>query len=133
MALAENSAKLTPRPVQVAPSGNGSPSRRRAFRITCGSRDLNASVHLSPSSQHGTEQTSDLSVPPAFQRGGGESATVGIRTTPIESQSNGMAEAFVRTIKRDYVRVSPRPDAPTAVSTHGQIGWVEEGRISGSS
>jgi len=34
------------------------------------------------------------------------------RTTPIESpQSNGMAEAFVRTIKRDYVRISPRPDA----------------------
>ena len=34
------------------------------------------------------------------------------RTTPIESpQSNGMAEAFVRTIKRDYVRVSPRPNA----------------------
>ncbi len=38
------------------------------------------------------------------------------RTTPIESpQSNGMAEAFVRTIKRDYVRVSPRPDAPTVM------------------
>ena len=36
------------------------------------------------------------------------------RTTPLESpQSNGMAEAFVRTIKRDYVRVSPRPDAET--------------------
>ena len=34
------------------------------------------------------------------------------RTTPIESpQSNGMAEAFVRTIKRDYVRVSSRPNA----------------------
>jgi putative transposase len=34
------------------------------------------------------------------------------RTTPIESpQSNGMAEAFVRTIKRDYVHVSPRPNA----------------------
>ena len=34
------------------------------------------------------------------------------RTTPIESpQSNGMAEAFVRTLKRDYVRVSPKPDA----------------------
>ena len=34
------------------------------------------------------------------------------RTTPIESpQSNGMAEAFVRTIKRDYVRVSLRPNA----------------------
>jgi putative transposase len=38
------------------------------------------------------------------------------RTTPLESpQSNGMAEAFVRTIKRDYVRVSPRPDAETVI------------------
>jgi len=38
------------------------------------------------------------------------------RTTPIESpQSNGMAEAFVRTIKRDYVRVNPRPDAETVM------------------
>ena len=26
-----------------------------------------------------------------------------------------MAEAFVRTIKRDYVRVSPRPDAETVM------------------
>ena len=34
------------------------------------------------------------------------------RTTPVESpQSNGMAEAFVRTIKRDYARVSSLPDA----------------------
>src|SRR5262249_58260270 len=38
------------------------------------------------------------------------------RTTPLESQqSNGMAEAFVRTIKRDYVRVSPPPDAETVM------------------
>jgi putative transposase len=38
------------------------------------------------------------------------------RTTPIESpQSNGMAEAFVRTIKRDYVRVSLCPDAETVM------------------
>jgi putative transposase len=38
------------------------------------------------------------------------------RTTPIESpQSNGMAEAFVRTIKRDYVHVSPCPDAQTVM------------------
>jgi putative transposase len=36
------------------------------------------------------------------------------RTTPLESpQSNGMAEAFGRTIKRDDVRVSPVPDAQT--------------------
>jgi putative transposase len=38
------------------------------------------------------------------------------RTTPVESpQSNGMAEAFVRTMKRDYVRVSPLPDAETVL------------------
>ncbi len=34
------------------------------------------------------------------------------RTTPVRSpQSNGMAEAFVRTIKRDYARVSSLPNA----------------------
>jgi len=34
------------------------------------------------------------------------------RTTPVESpQSNGMAEAFVRTLKRDYARVSAKPNA----------------------
>jgi hypothetical protein len=33
-------------------------------------------------------------------------------TTPIQSpQSNGIAEAFVKTIKRDYARVSAKPDA----------------------
>ena len=37
-------------------------------------------------------------------------------TAPIESpQSNGMAEAFVRTIKRDYARVSPRPNAKSVM------------------
>jgi transposase InsO family protein len=37
-------------------------------------------------------------------------------TTPIESpQSNGMAEAFVKTFKRDYARVSPCPDAVTVL------------------
>ena len=38
------------------------------------------------------------------------------RTTPVSSpQSNGMAEAFVRTLKRDYVRVNPTPDARTVL------------------
>ncbi len=38
------------------------------------------------------------------------------RTTPVRRpQSNGMAEAFVKTIKRDYVRVSPLPDARTVI------------------
>ena len=45
------------------------------------------------------------------------------RTTPIESpQSNGMAEAFVRTIKRDYVRVSPCPAAQTVM--HQLSAWI---------
>jgi putative transposase len=51
------------------------------------------------------------------------------RTTPIESPlSNGMAEAFVRTIKRDYVRISPRPNAeavlrqlPAWIAHHNEV------------
>jgi putative transposase len=30
-------------------------------------------------------------------------------------QSNGMAEAFVRTIKRDHVRISPRPNTESVM------------------
>ena len=37
-------------------------------------------------------------------------------TKPLESpQSNGMAEAFVRTLKRDYVRVWVLPDAESVL------------------
>lgn len=45
--------------------------------------------------------------------------------TPVESpESNGMAEAFVKTIKRDYVRVNPIPDAATAIAAVGD--WMED-------
>ena len=45
------------------------------------------------------------------------------RTTPVSSpQSNGMAEAFVRTLKRDYVRMNPRPDAQTVIEQLPQAG-----------
>ncbi|MGH1575058.1 integrase core domain-containing protein [Methylobacterium sp. P31] len=38
------------------------------------------------------------------------------KTTPLESpQSNGMAEAFVRTLKCDYVRISVLPDAESVL------------------
>lgn len=37
-------------------------------------------------------------------------------TTPVRSpQSNGMAESFVKTMKRDYVAWMPKPDARTAL------------------
>jgi len=43
-------------------------------------------------------------------------------TTPIESpQSNGMAEAFVKTFKRDYARVCPRPDAVTVIAHYNSV------------
>jgi len=36
--------------------------------------------------------------------------------TPVRSpESNGVCEAFVKTIKRDYARVNPRPDAITVL------------------
>ena len=45
--------------------------------------------------------------------------------TPVKSpQSKGLSEAFVNTLKRDYVRVTPLPDAETAL---GLIdGWFED-------
>ncbi|GAB7535784.1 hypothetical protein BGC_20000 [Burkholderia sp. 3C] len=36
-------------------------------------------------------------------------------TTRVRSpQSNGMAESFVKTMKRDYIAIMPKPDAATA-------------------
>ena len=45
--------------------------------------------------------------------------------TPVKSpESNGIAEAFVKTFKRDYLRVNPMPDAKTALSRIPD--WVED-------
>ncbi len=45
--------------------------------------------------------------------------------TPVKSpQSNGMSEAFVKTLKRDDVRVNPLPDAKTVLSLIGH--WIED-------
>lgn len=45
--------------------------------------------------------------------------------TPVRSpQSNGMAEAFVKTLKRDYVQVTPLPDARTALQLIGR--WIDD-------
>ena len=45
--------------------------------------------------------------------------------TPVESpESNGMAEAFVKTFKRDYVRVSPIANAAEALSLINS--WIED-------
>lgn len=40
------------------------------------------------------------------------------RTTPVRSsESNGMAEALVKTVKRDYISVNPTPDAKTVMKS----------------
>ena len=42
--------------------------------------------------------------------------------TPVKSpQSNGMSEAFVKTLKRDYVRVNPLPDAQTSEQASARL------------
>jgi transposase InsO family protein len=45
--------------------------------------------------------------------------------TPVQSpQSNAISEAFVKTLKRDYVQVTPLPDARTVLGLIG--GWIED-------
>lgn len=45
--------------------------------------------------------------------------------TPYRSpQSNGMAEAFVKTFKRDYVSVNPTPDGPTVLEQ--MVRWFDD-------
>lgn len=45
--------------------------------------------------------------------------------TPVRSpESNGVSEAFVKTLKRDYARIQPRPDALTVLA---QLpAWIED-------
>jgi putative transposase len=45
--------------------------------------------------------------------------------TPVRSpESNGIAEAFVKTFKRDYVRLNPRPDAAAVLAALDA--WFED-------
>jgi transposase InsO family protein len=45
--------------------------------------------------------------------------------TPVRSpESNGLAEAFVKTFKRDYVRVNPLPNAETVLRLLDR--WFED-------
>lgn len=45
--------------------------------------------------------------------------------TPVRSpESNGIAEAFVKTLRRDYVRVTPLPDAATVLGL--VAGWIDD-------
>jgi len=45
--------------------------------------------------------------------------------TPVRSpESNGMSEAFVKTLKRDYVRITPLPDARTVIGLVD--GWIND-------
>jgi transposase InsO family protein len=45
--------------------------------------------------------------------------------TPVKSpESNGISEAFVNTLKRDYVRVTPLPNVKAVLDLAG--GWIED-------
>ena len=45
--------------------------------------------------------------------------------TPVRSpESNGMSEAFVKTLKRDYIRITPLPDAKTVLGLVD--GWIDD-------
>ena len=45
--------------------------------------------------------------------------------TPVRSpESNGVSEAFVKTLKRDYARIQPRPDAVTVLQQLPL--WIED-------
>lgn len=45
--------------------------------------------------------------------------------TPVRSpESNGVSEAFVKTIKRDYARIQPRPDALTVLQQLPS--WIDD-------
>ncbi|MEO0400712.1 MAG: integrase core domain-containing protein, partial [Pseudomonadota bacterium] len=44
---------------------------------------------------------------------------------PVASpESNGVAEAFVKTLKHDYIRIAQIPDAKTALQLFA--GWIED-------
>ena len=44
--------------------------------------------------------------------------------TPVASQqSNSMSEAFLKTLRRDYVRVNPLPDVEIVLTLMGD--WIE--------
>jgi putative transposase len=56
-----------------------------------------------------------------------DAAQLGLKPcfTPVKSpQSNGISEAFVNTLKRDYVRVTPIPNAKIAMQAIA--GWFED-------
>jgi transposase InsO family protein len=45
--------------------------------------------------------------------------------TPVRSpEGNGVSDAFVKTLKRDYARVQPRPDADTLLARIGA--WITD-------
>lgn len=45
--------------------------------------------------------------------------------TPVRSpESNGISEAFVKTLKRDYARIQPRPDALTVLQQLSA--WIDD-------
>ncbi len=72
-------------------------------------------------------RAADTGSPYIAKKTRGDPCRLGLKPcfTPIKSpQSNGISEAFVNTLKRDYVRVTPLPDARTVLGLIG--GWIND-------
>ena len=70
-------------------------------------------------SDNGPRYTATASVLYAHELG-----LVPITTPAYSPESNGLAEAFVHTFKRDYVNVHELPDAERVLAQHGQ--WFDD-------
>ena len=67
-----------------------------------------------------TSSTSPISSPASRTSRCGRNRALTVKSP----ESNGIAEAFVKTLKRDYVHVTPLPDAVTVLRLIA--GWIED-------
>jgi transposase InsO family protein len=106
----------------VATTGGVSGEMIRDLMVECVERRFGA-----PATPHPVEWLSDNGSCFTARETVDFAAALGLRPcfTPVRSpESNGMAEAFVKTFKRDYVYVHGRPDAATVLA---QLAiWIDD-------
>jgi putative transposase len=71
------------------------------------------------------EHLSAAAIPPGIRATSPQLSASSPCFTPVRSpESNGMSEAFVKTLKRDYVRITPLPDARAVIGLVD--GWISD-------